>query len=321
VKINKFLSILMMICLPGLSHAVGKFPYTPNVSNTKIEAHVTYDSANGRFEYSYSLSSSPDNVGKIDSIMLDIKSFRVFTKAPDDFLLLGMGSDVTFEEEVSELKNLLGLSFDFDFEPVGTVLPERWVSSIGASGYLNLMPPPFGANSAGEFVEADLIDPGESVGNLRVKALSPPTLKEIVVKPFWRYMSTAPTEDQQDETERLAAGNLEASLLIRKVTLGPERVNYGDSLHNRTVTDINKMLSMGWVSDQALVNQILVLLSDAKTLRYSQQGSEAQAKYQQVLDLMAPAMTSQMRQEAIDLININVKILLNHLSDTFIAPE
>lgn len=306
-------TILSLITLfPMVAMALGGYP-TPKINTIEWRATANYNADTGRYLYTYKIISGEDNIGEIDGVLLNIQN-TYFEPSdpddiPDDFILNYSVGPYSFKKKYFRWvhgKNTLPFKTNMEF--VSTKVPEGWNSDVFANGELYLSATKQ-THVEGVFTAPMMIRPGDTHENIKVTALSPPTLKQLTVRANWTYYR----ESDQYSDEEIDA--FEQSLHVDLTTVGPEKIHL-NHLHDRTVHDMIKMIALGWVHDEVLMTQWIDLMNEAKQLIYDNQGTQAKAKYQILLDQVAMVTTAQLFQEAIDLIRINVGLVLDNTTDT-----
>ena len=305
------------------AYSVGQFP-VPQISDVTFNARIQFtppaiptDPSELRFTYQYDLVSGANNIGDISLIFLDIRNSNL--RYPQSNLEyskpLGMVSTNLIMERFERYKSLDSGTIEI----VGTDLPEYWNSNPTRDGYLIIATPAGGVlDGNGDETYADLISPGESANNLKVIGVSPPTLREAIIVPDWYLVAT----EEETEILRDQAIQISRNLQIRVTTIGPKAITPGGyGLHDRLVSDIENMIGLGWINDIALINTIQALLVEIRDLLDSRDGTQAKTRYQQIKDIMSTVTESQMRREAIDLINVATDLQLVYVPDTVIPVE
>lgn len=316
------LCLLLNVTGLGLAYAAGSYP-VPQITDVSFSAQAQYDPATFRFTYRYRIASGSGNQGNIGSFYIDIKrsGFQPSTPPADFYFSVPIGQIPT-SEEIEFYDRYKKLPYNTTIETVRTDLPQYWSTGIARDGYLGIKSPAGGVlDENGVATSGDRISPGEVAENLTVVALSPPTLREVIIMPDWRFV--VENEGAVTPELRQQADQIKKNLPIKMVTIGPEAVSDAGShqFHRRMVKDIDQMVVLGWINDIALIDSIQALLTEALVFMLKADGTQAKVKYQQALDLMTPVTESQMRREAIDLIVINLQLRLQFVPDTTVTNE
>lgn len=317
---KKTISIFILFFISPIAFAVGLHPI-PQISDVDWRGSATYDSSNGEYNYSYSISSGSGNNGNLIGALLDIKSLGPpdISFIPQDFSLSGGASNIPFIEAYNDFLDYKSNLFGKSIEAVSTNLPQGWESSLRHSGYLRLSASVQLLQNDGTVSPALMIEPGDSYENINVNALSPPTLREVILEPKWTYI---PTSDEAYETEKYIAAEFSDNLNIHLITIGPENTfNSVHFTHFRLLDDIEKMRQMGWLQDLVFIDNVVDLLSQSNSFNLDNKGTEAKAIYLQIKNLMLTVDEFQMNREAIDLIRINAQHLYENQPETSIPKD
>lgn len=276
----------------------------PTLKNVQVDATVSYDPGQKIYQYHYAVANPSTNTGIVERIFVDIRSVGPAYGDGNALTIAAGNRTPTFLEDIE------GLSRAVPMVPVGIAVPAGWHGSIWARGvatFLKGVPPFMGPG--------DSIAPGQSRSGFVLKSFTTPTLREMSLIPDWIYISTSPEGVSEEESQR--AAEIEDSLPDHVVTLGPSAVVPGSFEHWNELRDsLQRAISLGWVSDETLAQQLTSQLASARTALDAADGTTAESRLQQLLATMAASGAAQRRSEVSDLVTLNAQSLTRTTADT-----
>ena len=284
----------------------------PALQNVLVQAQTSFDVGTQFFTYRYTITNPAGNTGQIRGIHIDI------TRPANSFLFFGSavltipigGQNLFFEDFLSILAPLNPLPM----VPLSLQVPSGWDGGIGASG--------FAAFSSGDPLTtgSDRIIPGQTKGGFALISAGLPTIRQIEFIPVWVFLvDSEETITPEDEQQAQAVKD---SLRFMTKTLGPSAVFPGSFAHwDQLRDDLNQAIQLGWVPDPALVTALVNQLASARQAQDAFDGTTAKIRLQPLLDAVNQATPGQIRQEARDVVLLNVRVLIANTTDTPIPIE
>ncbi len=305
---KKLIMIILFACI-GLTAYVlaqdaGQIP-VPVFTDVKVQAIATLDSVTGLYTYNYTISNPATNTGKIWTIDIDI------TRPPDSGYLSSEGLTIpvgsitikTFDEEIADFEDP-----KIPMVPIGIRVPSGWTGDVQERGFAGF--------SSGE--ASTNILPGQTQSGFELISYGLPTIRQIEIEPWWIYVED---EDPTPEEDQLAR-QIEDSLIFHTKTLGPTAVILGSYNHwNQIRDDLNQAIQLGWISDTTLSNTLVTQLASAREAVDANDGTLAKNRLQTLLNTIAQSTSGQRRQEAYDLVLLNVQKLIENTPDTPVPLE
>ncbi len=309
--------ILLAVCFllaalqAGPVQAVGLMP-VPTLGNVSVSATAAFDSTAIRYSYRYSFQNPLVNTGEIWNIKIDITQNPRFSgQLPSSGLTIPFGNTFIPFSEMLTSREPLDLPPGVSVVPIGQQVPPGWNGGFGKDGYAR-----FSAGSGGS-----KILPGTTMSGFTLISHGVPTIREAQVVADWVLIvedHDAVTEEQLEQ-----AAIVEKNLAFTTYTLGPSSLTaFGSDDHwTQLAADIQRALSLGWITDGALAQSLQVQLSFARQALDQNDGTLAKTRLQTVLQTMLNSSASQRNQELLDLVVLNVQSLISNTPDTPIPFE
>lgn len=284
--------------------AIGKIP-VPEVHDVNVKAGASYDSTSKWYRYTYSVASGSANRGEVWKFTVDIHKDPKYrgTLLPHGLTIPYFIRDKSFLEATASLYPLL-LPPGYGLVPIGQEVPTGWYGGVGRNGYAIF----YASDSLYKIL------PGDSRGPFTIVSPGVPTIREAVVHPDWILS----LDGEADKQILRQAGKIEAEIEVPVHTLGPsDLLGFGSDDHwDRFAIDIEKLSGLGWITDAALKDAILVQLRSARDALDADDGTLAKQRLQPIRTLIADSKISQRNQEAHDLVALNIQSLIEHTLDT-----
>lgn len=309
VKASQLLFGCILWILSAQSYATGLMS-VPTLLGAGAQTTVVYDPASYRYTYSYVISNGSDSTGLIWKIDVDVRH-----RPGPQGRLSSAGLNVqfgtvtkTFDEHLHMLGELL-LPPEYSIVPIGLQAPPGWHAAFGRNGYAS-----FAARTG-----TPPIQPGEQLDGLTLISYGRPTIREMQIIPIW---SLAVPGGADKELRREAAETRKRINVVTYV-LGPSDIRQpGSDLHwKQLISDVRQALTLGWIAETALAEQIEALLIHAQDALFADDGTLAKQRLQPVLELLAGAEPSNVNTQAQLLIKLNVDSLIANTPDTPIPFE
>jgi len=289
-------SIAFMGASLAQAQQVGLLP-VPVFQNAQVQTQTTFDAASRFYTYGYTISNPATNTGQIVGIDVDITRSADSPPFGSSGLTIPIGAgSVSFDNFVSILAPI-----NAPMVPVGITVPTGWNGLLGVAGFAS-----FASAS-------DRILPGQTKGGFALVSPGLPTIRQIKLIPDWVLVvaSEATAEEEQ------LAQTIEDSLPIVIPTLGPSAVGPGSFAHwNQLRDDLNQAIQLGWVPGQGLATTLVNQLASARQAEDASDGTTAKLRLQPLRDAVSQATPGQIRQEARDLVLLNVQALIANTPDT-----
>lgn len=245
-----FLSVLLRVCPDGVAK---EFPY---IRKAEAKVRVTFTPSTGAFTYSYSITNSPESLGKIVSIRIDL------SRVPGSEQV-GPGSLVSnpniYAKQLSEWEMK---------RAGGNVIPVAFVSTP-QSKWLCIQ------GKTAEFIGGDdvFIAPGKTLGEFVMASLGPVGIRQVAFKPIFELEEYFPSIDTPGFTDdqilkiirdtRAAKKAIEFKIL----SLGPTSFPEGGTLSDKIgflISEKEKAVQLGWIDNQGVANSLNKKLAVAK---------------------------------------------------------
>lgn len=194
--------------------------------------------------------------------------------------------------------------------PVGMQVPDGWIAAVGVRGIAL-----FAARDP-----LHVVAPSQTMGGFALISFGPPTIRQVEFLPAWVFLvqdhdTIAPEDEQQADLVR-------TSLVLTTLTLGPSASLPGSFAHwNQLRDDLNRAIQLGWVADPTLATTLVAQLAAARQAQDASDGTTAKSRLQTLLGTLGQATSSQIRQEANDLVLLNAQALIANTPDTPIPFE
>ena len=292
---------------------VGLMP-VPSLNDVQVQAEVTFDSNTGWYTYRYSISNPAKNTGKIWKIEIDTTQATGGQSLDSIGLALPIGPEpphnaYPFDQQMSDLQPL-DLPPGTTVIPFGLRVPSGWGGSFGRNGFAGFSTRGLSAN----------ILPGQTRNGFELISPGLPVIRGTSINPWWVFL----VDDHETVTreEKIAAGEIERKIIFHTLTLGPSAVIPGSFTHwNQLRDDLGQAIQLGWVPDAALANNSTAQLASARQSLDAEDGTLAKTRLQTLLDTFTKSNAAQRRQEAHDLVRLNVQSLIDNTPDTPIPFE
>jgi len=268
---------------------------TPIITNTEITATVSYDPSTYKYLYAYQITSSPANTGVISGVNIDISTNLTETlDIPDPLPKLPK-----FNESIISALDAKGVRI----LPVEMSAPTGWY------------PVPFSNDATASWVDVaptDSLGPGQSLSGFSMSAPYVPGIRTIRLNPD---ISTWNLYPDADESEAVIQQQLE---LIKNLdfvgyTLGPTGIHDLISYWNHLRDNLNKAISIGWLPDATLANQLVTELASARETFTADDGDAAVRHLQKLILTVSQASNQQRRTEVRDLLVLNAERIIEGL--------
>lgn len=286
---------------------VGLIP-VPNFQNVQVGVLTAFDSSTQSYSYNYTLTNPATNTGNLRAIHVDITIAAGGVEFGGSVLSIPFGAQsLTFDDFVSQILAPLNPP---PMVPVGMQVPSGWTGGLGVRGFAL-------------FAALDptkVVAPGQTKSGFSLISLGPPTIRQIEFLPSWVFLvqdhdTIAPEDEQQADMVR-------TSLVLTAQTLGPSAVFPGSFAQwNQLRDDLNRAISLGWISDPVLAATLVAQLAAARQALDASDGTTAKSLLQTLLDTLNQASSSQIRPEANALVLLNVQALIANTPDTPIPFE
>ena len=290
---------------------LGSIP-VPVLDNVEVQAAATFDVGTGLFTYTYSVTNPSSNTGEIRHLALDVTTRipRSGVPAFDSSGLTmprGAAGLVPFDEKLADLEPL-SVPAGTSVIPFGQLAPSDWAGGLRLDGFAGFS----------TLTKAARILPGMGLGGFELISRGMPTILEMQIKPFWLF--TSPGDPTPEEIEQ--ATEIEASIILHTVTLGPSALTPGTFAHwDRLREDLNQAIQLGWIPDVSLANALVSQLASAREALDSEDGTLAKARLQTLIDTISQSTPAQRRPEVEALIRLNAEQLIEATPDTPIPFE
>jgi hypothetical protein len=303
------IALLAFAALAANAHAVGQMP-TPIFKNAEIAAEASYDRDTGRYVYAYTLTNPAGNTGELWMFKIDVHADAatnaMVTKTSG--LTIPMGArTLDFSERLArnaKLNAMVSTPTRLRTEtivPFGQDVPPGWAGGLAMDSTAS-----FSRGGKGQSVM-----PGASMGGFRMVSFGVPTLREVVLMPWWMHI----VEDHEKVTpeEMQAAGKLEQDIVIITVTLGPSGVAHGSPAHwNQLRDDLTRAVKLGWIVDQGLGQNLTAQLASARQAFDARDLPAARSRLQTLLATIARSIPGQATREGFGLVSLNAQSLLDN---------
>jgi len=301
--------LVSILSLPVYAQDTGTMP-VPVFTDAGVGVVVSYDAAEGLYSYSYTISNPAGNTGKIWTFDIDIRRPRNSMELSGAGLTIphAIGA-ITFDEEVNEMPNPRPMV------PVGLVSPPGLERS-GLTGWGGSL-----SNGFVGFFGKPRILPGESQGGFKFISRGLPGIRDIEIEPKW-VMSVDRFATDEDVNVAIA---VEQQLKVSKKTIGPTAPPGSTSLdflalHERIVAYIDESITLGWLTDTTLADNLRAKLTAARQFMDADDGTQAKVALGEFMTLLDNASTAQRSGEGYGLLYYNAKYIQDRLPDSVIPP-
>jgi hypothetical protein len=294
----------LVICLPlvlGLAGQKGTGQDLPLIQGATIQSSVTASDSN--FKYNYTVTNSPNSVGAIWEIKLDISQ-------PAGGLVLsgqGLANEPGFAAISSSA--ILSQPQTVPMVPVGFGLPPNWMASQSTSGK---------AQWAAEDSQFSVY-PGQSIAGFELTSPGLPGIRTFSVEPYLDADDLpidppSSPSDLQRYLNDLSA--LEAKVMVQGMTIAPTAppANFKPIEFLQTIQSYKeRSVQQGWIADTGVAISLEVKLNAAQ--RALQTGDNETAK--NVLNALINEVQAQANKhltpEAVALLQFNSQYLISRL--------
>jgi len=313
-RIPKIL-LLWLLAVSAGAQTVGLLP-TPSVKDVQISTTATFDPFNG-YAYSYTVTSSPKNVGEIVDFRIDMTAGPSGNSAGSFGLTIPLGSNrFDFFDLFSSLLSLNAsvstpaLVFFSSIVPFGQNVPTGWNGGLGVGGFAGFSPQ---AGVSG-------IMPGSTLSGFQLLSFGVPTIRNVQFVPFW--MHVVDNHETVTQADLQAAGQLEQSIIFNTITLGASGVSYGSFAHwNRLRDDLARAVQINWISDNQLAKTLTAQLATARQTLESHDLFTTKPQLQTLLDTINRSTPKQRTSEGFALVALNVQSLIDNTPDNLTEPQ
>jgi len=313
----RLIKIYLLGCLLWVAqvHAVGLMP-TPILVNARISAEVAFDQVAGTYTYAYTVTNPASNTGEIWDIKIDVSadgSTNGMASQTWGLTIQRLLRRVDFATELSKrvaTNNRLSEPWPLQPVPFGSNVPPGWLGGLGI-------------DSVASFSSSDNtpnILPGSSLGGFQLISYGVPTIRNVQLIPLWMHI--VDDHDAVSQADRLAAGQTERDIIFHTVTLGPAGVSYGSFAHwNQLRDDLARAIQLGWISDNALANNLTTQLAYARQALDAHDLFTAKSRLPALLDTINRSTSAQRSSEGFALVALNLQSLIDNTGDNPIEPK
>jgi len=282
------------------------FAQSSLINDVQVNATTELDVTTGIVTYQYVVTNGAENHHDIGIIRVDItRQVGSFQPTEEGLVHEGLHLRETGEEKVALLRER-----GIEIIPVGISSLSQsqsqvlWVGDIGPRGHATWL------NLGARF------HPGESTSGFKMSSHGVPGIRA-----FTALAEHAPEEFPATEDDAIIGAFVD-SLVFRTETLGPAAVAPGSFGHWDHLRDeLKRAVDLGWITDVALSNVLVAQLANAREAMDARDGTLAKTRLQPLLDTLAQSLLSQRRQEAHDLVLLNVQSLIQNTENTPIPLE
>lgn len=216
LKISRLIASLLMtvaLAVPAVAEDVGRMRL-PVLKDVQVKFQLVFNSRSGLYEYIYTVSNPSTNTGEIWKIYIDI------SRPPDSMELSSEGFLIPYGATTESFDESMAFFEDFPggyvrMVPVGIKPPSGWRGSLMARGAASF--------SVDEDRGGKDILPGDTFTDLKLISYGLPTIRQIVVDPWWMYVQSADLTDEEAEEEDKRAREIEASVPVQYLYPRPDR--------------------------------------------------------------------------------------------------
>jgi hypothetical protein len=275
----------------------------PHLYNVIIQANTSFDTSEGMFHYSYTLTNSTTNIGRIASFEIDI------SRKPHTLKIDTAG--LRFKNDGYTEKN-----FKLDFAHLaGKIIPVGFLQTppgMWDGGNTNALTASFDAVS-----DADFIAPGKSEGGFEMISRGLPSIRACFLAPYFDVISLFP--DPNDTTIKYyvpPVDSVRQAMKFHGWTVGPTAppIIFVASIWCDTlISYINQSKVLSWIKNQLTANKYLGYFGSVKASLLQNNNSAARTTLGQVLADVNIDSTRNLTSEAYALIRYNTEYLLSRL--------
>jgi len=303
------LSALVLFGIPILSHGVGEMNI-PELDNPSISVKTSYDINDDRYTYNYIVKNPATSVGEIWRFKIDItqRSTNIWNYSG---LKIPFGSkNLDFYNLYNKLQPF-SLPEGYGITPVGQSVPVGWAGGFGRDGMIGFS----------SMTGTPMILPGQTLGGFSITSPGLPIIRQVEIIPNW--VLVIENHDELTTDTELAANEVNKNIRRTTYSLGPAGVlTSGSFSHwNLLRTNINKAIELQWVSDQNLINDILLALKSARDAANLQEGKLAKSILEKLLITLANSSEQQRNQAFHDLLFYHVTDLIKYTADIPVRVE
>jgi CARDB protein len=274
-------------------------PSMPSLKHASVRSDASFDESTRIYTYTYVASNDAANVATIGNLYLDdvaAAGYQPPDMASSLKLQPGPIEVLPFDTLFKQLETQ-GKEDGIGLVPVGTKLPDGWISDLRKSGRLHL-----GYSSVG---------PGKPVGQILAPGssmqFSVASPGQPVIRTFWLRPDWIPEGDDDDP----AGKDLYARLDVPLKTLGPGAEKPGSYEHwSRFRDDVQLAAKLGWINDPALAATVAIQLADARAAFDTQGSHQAEGPLKALLKTIDDSKASQRTAAAFALLKLNTEALL-----------
>jgi len=250
-------------------------------------------SSDGYYKFSLDISAKQENSG----LRPTLQTF------PAD----GGASTTSFDDELA-----LFAEFPNGFEgqgavPIGLECPPGWNGGLRRNATVVCY----------TMTDTPRIAPGTSMSGFAIHSRLPPMLREVDTTAFWTVVVDN-FEGINGEVDRAAAFQVLSDLRRPKMTIGPSFAFPRDREHYKTfVRDLVDMVSLGWIPNATLADELADIIEDAGNLFRTGQGTAAKLRLDDVVTALANATEADILPDAATFLLVNVDSIQEFGSNTF----
>ncbi|HXS99351.1 MAG TPA: hypothetical protein VN915_01615 [Elusimicrobiota bacterium] len=310
-----------MLC--GTVTAAGAQPLPAGIptSTVTVKTSVTFDPASGIFQYSYTLTNSPQSVGQIFSFDLNLSNSSGGAPLSSD----GLTNTATGYSGLGDFPTVSGMiPVGFKSQPVG------WDSG------------PTVHQTATWF--SGSIPPGQSQGPFVLTSHAPPGIRTFVAKPLYEpsdFIKQGIDDPgvSYDDAQKIVDLDkaIQATIQSQGFTVGPVQpasLTNPSQLIDSLIAAKHQAANLGWLGGKDFIDDLDKQLSEAKQALSRQQDSEAPERIRKFIDMLQQQHREQserhrddrhegrehhddherfLSSEAYQLLEVNAEVILSQL--------
>lgn len=296
--------MIEILTVSAMANQVGLMPI-PVFTNAGVQAVVTYNSTRGFYTYTYTITNSAVNTGKIWAIAIDISQPSNSVTLSSEGLTIPLGGEagniLTFEEEFpSAVLNPIPMI------PVGMSVPYGWGGGLTPAGI---------AHIAVDSHTFEILS-GQTLGGFEIISRGLPTIREVKIEPWWIYVQSEALTVEEAQQEDQRAREIESLLPFKTKTLGPtappadfKPISFIDYI----ITVKHEAFSLGWITNQGVEQSLDAKLDNAKMKITQGNANAAKNILEAFINEVEAQKDKYLTSEAYGLLKYNVEYLIGRL--------
>lgn len=283
------------VALPAIA-GTGILP-VPTFTSVSVTSTVTFDAVNVCYDYNYTFTNPSTNTGVIEDMTFDVST---------PYLYYDPG---TCQAPMNTPRGTDGVDFNPNFDiplnlghqghilTFGEAVPTGWFETVDGSGQGGFAAtgPAYGIN------------PGQTLAGFQMQTSTPPTVKTMYVEPHWMLETNGEAAPQ----DFVDAAQVDKQLMLQTQVLAPSSVVPGTEDHwNEFKTDIQTLISIGWISDSTFGSTVASQLAAARTINDSQGSAYVTPALTTLLNTITASTSSQRNVAAYELLLLNTQALI-----------